>query len=189
MINYIITFDLRRMHGHEGLILQGCGGDPQEWLDGINEMLTRREILLDGTKFSDISVFENEGLTCILFPFDSSVNLDIGKLAMWRLSTHNDFGGTWLSDYVENRLGGFMTEQSKPDCRLIGENGNIFNLMAIASRTLRNCGMADEAKEMRERIMSSDSYEEALCVIGDYVNITGEDDEEFDEDEDWDMEL
>ena len=48
---------------------------------------------------------------------------------------------------------------------------------------------ADEAKEMRERIMSSDSYEEALCVIGDYVNITGEDDEEFDEDEDWDMEL
>ena len=26
---------------------------------------------------------------------------------MWRLKTHEMFGGTWLSDYVPNRLGGF----------------------------------------------------------------------------------
>ena len=32
----ITTDELRGMKGREGLILQGCGGDPQEWLDGIN---------------------------------------------------------------------------------------------------------------------------------------------------------
>ena len=31
---------LRKMDGQEGLILQGCGGDLQEWVDGINETLS-----------------------------------------------------------------------------------------------------------------------------------------------------
>ena len=39
-INHIETEDLRRMEGKGGLILQGCGGELQEWLDGINEMFT-----------------------------------------------------------------------------------------------------------------------------------------------------
>ena len=39
-IRTITTDALRRMSDSEGLILQGCGGDLQEWLDGINEMLT-----------------------------------------------------------------------------------------------------------------------------------------------------
>ena len=40
-------------------------------------------------------------------------------------------------------------------------------------------GMSDAAKEMQERITSSGSYSEALCIIGEYVNITSE--EEMDE--------
>ena len=39
-IQKISTDQLRRMGDQEGLILQGCGGDPQEWVDGINEILT-----------------------------------------------------------------------------------------------------------------------------------------------------
>ncbi len=39
-INTITAEDLRRMPDKEGLILQGCGGDLTEWVDGINEMLT-----------------------------------------------------------------------------------------------------------------------------------------------------
>lgn len=173
--------DLRKMNGKEGLILQGCGSDLQEWLDGINEELTRANILLDGTKFKAESccVFENEGLTCLLFPFSEEMKLDMGKLAMWRLQTQEQFGGTWLSDYVDNRLGGFVTEETaekkKPNCKLIGEDGNIFNLMGIASRTLRQNGMADKAVEMRNRIRESGSYDQALCIIGEYVNITGPD--------------
>lgn len=185
--------ELRRMNGQEGLILQGCGGELQDWVDGINDMLIKSDILLDGTKFKaeNCLAFENEGLTNLLFPFSEDVKLNIGKLAMWRLQTHSGFGGKWLSDYVDNRLGGFIpeksSEQEKPDCKLIGEDGNIFNLMGIASRTLRQNGMADEAVEMRDRIRVSGSYDEALCIIGEYVNITGGDD--LDECEDESMEF
>ena len=112
-INAITTDALRRMSDSEGLILQGCGGDLQEWLDGINEMFTENGILKNGTKFQNISSFENEGLTCLFYPFEG-VSLDIGKLAMWRLQTHATFGGTWLSDYVPNRLGGFTPEIGRP---------------------------------------------------------------------------
>ena len=37
MIKQITAEELRKMSGKEGLILQGCGGEPQEWLDGIND--------------------------------------------------------------------------------------------------------------------------------------------------------
>lgn len=192
-VKQITTDDLRRMKGTEGLILQGCSGSLDEWVDGINDMLTESEILLNGTKFKaeNCCAFENEGLTNLMFPFSEDVKLDVGKLAMWRLQTHGNFGGKWLSDYVDNRLGGFlseeMAEKKKPDCKLIGEDGNIFNLMGIASKTLRQNGMAEQAVEMRDRICASGSYDEALCIIGDYVNITGEND--WDECEDESMEF
>jgi hypothetical protein len=104
MIKHITTDELRRMTETEGLILQGCGGDAQEWADGINKMFTEEGLLLDGDTFKDISVFEYDGLTNILFSMED-VKLDVGKLAMWRLQTHDNFGGTWLSDYLPNRLG------------------------------------------------------------------------------------
>ena len=98
----------------------------------------------------------------------------MGRLAIWRLQTHPHFGGTWLSDYVPNRLGGFVQEQenTKPDCPLIGQNGSIFNLMGIAGRTLREHGMEQQATEMFNRITQCKSYDSALSIIGDYVNIT-----------------
>ena len=52
-IKAITTDDLRHMDDEEGLILQGCGGDLQEWLDGINELFTENGILKDDTKFED----------------------------------------------------------------------------------------------------------------------------------------
>ena len=92
-INTITTDDLRGMEGKDGLILQGCGGDLKEWVDGINDMFTEAGILKDGSKFEDVSAFQYGELTCLLYPFED-VKLDIGKLAIWRLQTHADFGGT-----------------------------------------------------------------------------------------------
>ena len=63
----------------------------------------------------------------------------------------------------------------KPDCPLIGENGNIYNLVGIASRTLKRNGLSDEASEMTAKVFSSGSYDEALGIIGEYVNITSVD--------------
>ena len=107
MMRDITTDELRRMDDSEGLILQGCGGDPQEWVDGINELLTDAGILRGVEAFTDVRRFEHDGLTNLLFHMDG-VKLDVGKLAIWRLQTHERFGGTWLSDYVLNRLGGFI---------------------------------------------------------------------------------
>lgn len=163
------------MEGKDGLILQGCGGDAQEWVDGINEMFTEAGILKDGSKFKDVSTFQYGELTCLLYPFED-VKLEIGKLAMWRLQTHETFGGTWLSDFVPNRLGGFIGEPApepeKPDCALIGQDGNIFNLVGIAARILREHDLKKQAQEMKDRVFASGSYSEALCIIGEYVNIT-----------------
>lgn len=62
-------------------------------------------------------------------------------------------------------------ERKKPPCHLVGQNGNIFNLIGLASRTLRQNGMTAEAKELQNRIMGGDchSYEEALGIISEYV--------------------
>ena len=61
----------------------------------------------------------------------------------------------------------------KPVCNLIGQNGNIFNLMGIAGATLKAHGMYEEAEEMYVRITGGEaqSYEEALCIIMEYVEI------------------
>ena len=54
---------------------------------GINDLLTQDGILLGVTTFTHVSVFQNEDLTCLLFPFED-VKLDIGKLAMWLSLIH-----------------------------------------------------------------------------------------------------
>lgn len=121
-IKHITTDDLRRMGNAEGLILQGCGGNLREWVDGINEMLTEEGILRNGSKFTDCSAFEHDGLTCLLFPFEG-VNVDMGRLAIWRLKTHDSFGGTWLSDYVPNRLGGFESSPLEEPAEIEEDEG------------------------------------------------------------------
>lgn len=110
-IKSVSLYDLKKMNKSEGLILQGCGGDLQEWVDGINDMLTERGILQNESRFEKAYTFNNENLTCLLFPFDG-VQLDVGRLAMWRLETRETFGSTWLSDYVDNRLNGFISEET-----------------------------------------------------------------------------
>ena len=53
----ISTDDLRRMEGREGLVLQSCGGDLREWVDGINGLLTEEGILQNGSRLTDVSIF------------------------------------------------------------------------------------------------------------------------------------
>lgn len=178
-IQRITTADVRRMEDQEGLILQGCGGSLQQWVDGINEMLTENGCLLEGATFRKVSSFEHDGCTCLLFHFAEDVKLNVGKLAAWRIQSYDIFGGTWLSDFVPNCFGGFARDQpeqkqerTKPDCPLIGADGNIFNLMRIASQTLREHDMAEEATQMCNRITQCHSDDSALSIIGDYVNIT-----------------
>lgn len=158
------------MTDEEGLILQGCGGDLQEWVDGINDLLAQEGILLNGTKFEHATTFQHDGLTNLLFSFEG-VQLNVGKLALWRIQTHSQFGGTWLSDYVPNRLGGFIQKQRpvKPKMELSGRDGNIFSIMGTASQLLQMAGMHDQNREMIDRVTSCSDYDQALHIISEYV--------------------
>ncbi|MFR3663694.1 hypothetical protein [Flintibacter sp.] len=169
-IKTVTADDLRQMEDQEGLVLQGCGGDLQEWVDGINDLFTEAGILQSGSRFGRVSVFQQDGLTNLLFPFEG-VQLDVGKLAIWRLQTHAQFGGTWLSDYVPNRLGGFVQEQrpTKPKMALVGRDGNIFSIMGTASQLLQMAGMHDQNREMIDRVTSCSDYNKALHIISEYV--------------------
>ena len=60
----------------------------------------------------------------------------------------------------------------KPKCRLIGEDGNIFNLMGIVSRTLKEAGEPEKADEMIQRITKeAKNYDEALAMLMEYVDV------------------
>ena len=171
-ISRINADELRDMEDKEGLVLQGCAEPFQEWVDGISDMLAEEDILKDDSRFEKAIAFEHDGLTNLLFPFEG-VKLEMGKLAMWRLKTHDVFGGTWLSDYVPNRLGGFRSQETqkkeRPKMNLFGEDGNICAIMGRASGLLKENGQDAEATEMIERVTSSGSYEEALGIISEYV--------------------
>ena len=185
-IAHVSANELRKAQKMEGLVLQGCGGDLREWVNGINCMLVERVVFEKSAGFTEAQVFRKNGLTNLLLPVKEDMKLDMGRLSSWRLENYDNYGSMWLSDYVDIHLGGQADQQKeqtckKPDCPLIGQDGNIFNLMGIASRTLRDNGMAEEAKQMQKEITQCESYDAALNVIGQYVNITS-----VNEEEDWD---
>lgn len=59
---------------------------------------------------------------------------------------------------------------SKPQVQLTGQDGNVFNLVGIASKALRKAGQADQAKEMTDKVFKASSYDEALRIICEYVD-------------------
>lgn len=103
---------------------------------------------------------------------------NIGAITMARFEVE----GRWFDDIVNNnamREKNNHLERAKPKCALIGEDGNIFSLMGIASRTLKRNGMSKLAEEMCNKITTeAKSYDEALCIIGGYVEITSREDME-----------
>lgn len=60
-------------------------------------------------------------------------------------------------------------KNEKPYCPLVGANGNIFNLVAIAQKTLERNNKSKETKELFDRVRETHSYDEALRVIFEYV--------------------
>jgi hypothetical protein len=45
----------------------GCGGDLDEWVTGINELFTKKISCWTGDTFQNVSVFEHDGHTNLLF--------------------------------------------------------------------------------------------------------------------------
>lgn len=130
-------------------------------------------------------IFEKEKIPDTLKKSDKIVNLNGKIFDLYVGQSIEDerkidiMFGDKLGYFIDAHLG---QPREKPRCKLIGEDGNIFNLIAIASKTLRNNNMYKLAKEMENRIIKgSKSYEEALGVIEEYVEITGKENEEIEE--------
>jgi len=62
-------------------------------------------------------------------------------------------------------------EIKKPEVRLIGEDGNVFNLIGIVSSEMKRAGLVEEAKGMTQKAMQCHSYEEVLALFSEYVEI------------------
>lgn len=60
----------------------------------------------------------------------------------------------------------------KPKAPIIDADGNIFNILGIATKTLKRAGQVDKAAELQEKILygSGINYDGALCIIMEYVD-------------------
>jgi len=59
----------------------------------------------------------------------------------------------------------------KPKVKLIGTDGNIFALAGKVSEALRKAGHNNKSKEFSGKLFQCGSYEEALLLMDDYVEI------------------
>jgi hypothetical protein len=74
------------------------------------------------------------------------------------------FGGIFMGSKKK-------TDGLKPKCRLVGEDGNIFFVLGRVRQALKASGKNDQVQEVSERVMASGSYDEALRIIMEYVDV------------------
>lgn len=61
--------------------------------------------------------------------------------------------------------------ESKPECRLIGQDGNVFNVIGLVGRALTRAGLKDKAKEFSGKAFSAGSYDEVIALAQEYVEV------------------
>ena len=59
---------------------------------------------------------------------------------------------------------------TKPRCKLVGLDGNIFAILGRVRQALRESGNLDQADEVTERVTQAESYQKALQIIMEYVD-------------------
>lgn len=136
-----------------------------QFSDGYGEGLEQQEFLCynEAETLDEWDEEEQE-----FFPCDYEVNVSC-YLHLWQWES-------FMLEFVEaeeNKVEAEeMPKSNKPACKLIGEDGNIFNLMGLAARALREAGMSDAAKQMPKKIYSeAKDYYDALRIISEYVEV------------------
>jgi hypothetical protein len=118
-LNMVTADEIARMTDRESFVIQGCGGSLVEWIYGINKLLTESGILLDGEQFRNISAFERDGLTNLLFD-TADVKFDAEKFAEWQVANRSRLGCVWLSEYQKNQLGAVIAQELENNFRMGG---------------------------------------------------------------------
>lgn len=58
--------------------------------------------------------------------------------------------------------------ENKPIAKVIGENGNVFTILAICTRALNAAGQKGYSRAMQDRVLASHSYNEALNIMREF---------------------
>lgn len=57
----------------------------------------------------------------------------------------------------------------RPSAKILCRDGNIFNLLNISVAALNKVDLQEQSKEMIKRVFNARNYDEALCIIMEYV--------------------
>lgn len=137
-----------------------------QFSDGYGEGLEQHEFN-SYTETEESEEWDEEEQETYMSEYDVRVDM---YLHLWQPKNfHLEFVNA--EDYEVKKVDLKKPEVTKPRCKLIGEDGNIFNLIGVASRSLRHAGLADKATEMSQKVMQSQSYTEALSIIMEYVEV------------------
>mgnify|MGYP001595558144 FL=1 len=63
------------------------------------------------------------------------------------------------------------TTKQKPTVKLIGEDGNVFNVIGRVAKALKRAGQRDEATAFAQSAFKAGSYDEVLCLAMDYAEV------------------
>jgi len=64
-----------------------------------------------------------------------------------------------------------MKTINKPVCKLIGEDGNVFNIIGLVSKCLKRSGLRDESNEFIRKAFACQSYDEVLQLAMTYAEV------------------
>lgn len=62
-------------------------------------------------------------------------------------------------------------KNEKPSVSLVGQDGNVFNLIGICQRALKKAGQPENAKKLNAEIFACGSYDEALVIMMKYCDV------------------
>ena len=101
-ISFLKFKQLLKRSKYEGIVLLGAGGNLQQWVNGITDLLNQQEISKGDIRelFSGLYLLKTTGgRNDLAMLFNKNGQHNIGKMAMWRLRFGNC---SWASDYINN---------------------------------------------------------------------------------------
>ena len=75
-----------------------------------------------------------------------------------------------MSEQTKTELG--IPKNERPDCKMVGEDGNMNHCMGRAANALKKAGFSREKIEEMYKEVTSLPYPESFQKIGEYVNFT-----------------
>jgi hypothetical protein len=75
-----------------------------------------------------------------------------------------------MGDHAEGAATNGATA-SKPRCRLVGTDGNVFSIIGTVKRALERAGQRERASEFVAKAMQAKSYDAVLALCFDYVDV------------------